>query len=198
MTLQEGKWHPKASPSSLPTRSAQGFRLKHPQPGRLRRCQRLIPATQDHPIPMLVTASVPARSSKKLRRHDRSPRASAQKGVRATLAAISTKPPTTGHTPPPPPHHAPPAASTTDPPAARKPPPREERPVLRHPSERRRAVPAAVAAARDFPGNTLRRRREEEEEERGTAAVAARVPPGSPTGATREGSATYLNSFILT
>ena len=39
------------------------------------------------------------------------------KGVRATLAAISTKPPTTGHTSPPPPHHAPPAASTTEPPA---------------------------------------------------------------------------------
>nr|XP_020148792.1 uncharacterized protein LOC109733995 [Aegilops tauschii subsp. strangulata] len=115
MTLQEGKRHPKASPSSF--LSAQGFRLKHPQPGRLRRCLRLIPATQDHPIPMLVTASVPARSSKKLRRHGRSPRASAQKGVRATLAATSTQPPTTGHTSPPPPHHAPPAASTADPPA---------------------------------------------------------------------------------
>ena len=57
-------------------------------------------------------------------------------------------------------------------------------PAPRHPSERRRASPPA----RDFPGNALRRRRGEEEEGRGTAAVAARVPPGSPTGATREGS----------
>nr|XP_040245773.1 uncharacterized protein LOC120964851 [Aegilops tauschii subsp. strangulata] len=91
--------------------------LEASQPGRLRRCQRLIPATQDHSIPMPVTVSVPARSSKKLRRHDRSPRASTQKGVGATLAATSTQPPTTGHTSPPPPDHAPPAASSADPPA---------------------------------------------------------------------------------